>query len=887
MRTDKTYCPFAEVVVFSPAKASEKRPAFTYDVPEELRDRLKVGSLVVVPFGKRRIYGVVVALSLKSPVQETRPVESLVDPQPVLSPRHIALARWMRDEYLASMYECLGLMLPPGMVGHTDLRIALAGEVPEGAANTDAQSQLLALLQRRGPLRGTQLDAALRGVDWRAASEQLARRDVVTRESFLAPPRAQPKRVETVQLVPDVDEASALAGLTSDYYPPILELLHVEKRPVPVRRVYDETGCSRYHLNMLETRGLIVFSSQEVWRDPLDDDTFVATTPPPLTSDQQDVWEATQTAISRRGGPAHADRGTDPTDIHPDDGEIPSGSQSQVFLLHGVTGSGKTEIYLRAVDQVLQQGRKAIILVPEISLTPQTVARFAGRFSESRDMLHPQDGRQSVAVLHSSLTDGERYDTWRRARAGLIDVVVGPRSALFAPLSPLGLIVLDEEHDDSYKQEAPRPRYHARDTALRLAQLSDATAILGSATPSLTSYYRAQQGEFDLQEMPRRIMGHTRRIQELQARYHIPETRYQALGDESSGDEQYPQARYLPLPPVKIVDLRAELRAGNRSIFSRTLQQAMDEALDRGEQVILFLNRRGSATFVLCRDCGHVIRCPRCDVPLTYHSPRGRLICHHCNYREPQPQRCPECGGKRIRYFGLGTERVEKTVRRRWPDARLLRWDRDTARTHEAHTNILQRFAGGAADVLVGTQMITKGLDLPLVTVVGVISADTALNLPDFRSSERTFQLLTQVAGRAGRGLLGGRVVIQTYHPDHYAITAASEHDYEGFAKQELAFRREQGYPPYIRLVKLIYEDPNYSRARARARGLSATLRDALACDGLPVTNLLGPAPPFFARLRDRYRWQILLRHPNPPGFLSGIHIPDGWHIEIDPVSVL
>jgi primosomal protein N' (replication factor Y) len=664
--------------------------------------------------------------------------------------------------------------------------------------------------------------------------------------------------VNTVRLVSGVDEAAALAGLSSDYYPPILDLLHLENGPVAVRRVYAETGCRRYHLNKLEERGVIVFSSREVWRDPLDDDVFVATTPPPLTSDQQEVWRRIEGAIQQVSGSARA------------------------FLLHGVTGSGKTEIYLRAVAEVLRQGHKAIILVPEISLTPQTVARFAGRFPER------------VAVLHSALTDGERYDTWRRARADLVDVVVGPRSALFVPLSPLGLIVLDEEHDESYKQVAPRPRYHARDTALQLARLSGATVILGSATPSLTSYHRAEQGGLKLQTMPRRIMGHARHLQELQARYDVPDSRYRVLEDderhrEVSGSEDGPhlQARYLALPPVQIVDLRAELRAGNRSIFSRVLQRAIAEALNRGEQVILFLNRRGTATFVLCRDCGHVVRCPRCDVPLTYHSPRARLICHHCNYREPQPRRCPQCGGKRIRYFGVGTERVEDAVRERWPDARLLRWDRDTAQTHEAHSTILRRFAGGAADVLVGTQMITKGLDLPLVTVVGVISADTALNLPDFRSSERTFQLLTQVAGRAGRGLLGGRVVVQTYHPSHYAVVAASEHDYHGFAEQELTFRREQGYPPYTRLAKLIYEDTDRARAQARARDLSATLRRALAGEGLPVTDLLGPAPPFFARLRKRYRWQILLRHPDPPAFLRDIHIPLGWHVEVDPVSVL
>jgi primosomal protein N' (replication factor Y) len=846
-----THQPFAEIVVLSPveaAAAGEAAPAFTYRVPEVLQGRLGEGSLVVVPFGQRRLYGVVATLAAESPVAQTRPIESLVDPEPVLQPAQIALARWLGREYLAPLHECLELMLPPGVVGYSDVTLTLVSEA--SARVTPAQRRLLALLQERGPLRGTQLDTALRGADWRAAAEQLVRRGVVARESFLAPPRARPKQVRTVQLVPSTDMEAALAGLRSAAYPAIVQFLRAEGGPVDVSWVYAETGCKRHHLNKLAERGLVAFDAEEVWRDPLAGQVFVPTAPPLLTADQQAVWDVIRPSISNLQPP-------------------PSNLQPPAFLLHGVTGSGKTEIYLRAVAEVLKRGRRALVLVPEISLTPQTVARFAARFP----------GR--VAVLHSALTKGERYDTWRRARAGLVDVVVGPRSALFSPLAPLGLIVLDEEHDESYKQEAPRPRYHARDAAVELARLTGVTLILGSATPSLESYYRAQRGAITLLEMPRRIMGHARRLHDLQARYRVPSTGYQPLRDGPA------EARYLPLPPVQVVDLRAELRAGNISIFSRALQRALDEALGRGEQAILFLNRRGSATFVLCRDCGYVARCPHCDTPLTYHGPRAHLICHHCNHREPQPDLCPRCGGKRIRYFGLGTERVEQAVRERWPSARLLRWDRDTARTHEAHASILQRFADGAADVLVGTQMIAKGLDLPLVTVVGVISADTALNLPDFRAGERTFQLLTQVAGRAGRGLLGGQVVLQTYYPDHYAIVAAAAHDYAGFAARELAFRREQGYPPYRRLVKLVYEDTSPSRAQAQAEALAKTLRDALARRGLPAADVVGPAPAFFGRLRGRYRWQLLLRFTDPAEFLHAVHISSGWRIDVDPTGVL
>jgi primosomal protein N' (replication factor Y) len=838
---------FAEVVVFSPAEPSVSgtvRPAFTYHLPDELRDQVTVGSLIVVPFGPRRLYGTVVALSGESPIPETRPVESLVDPDPVLTPAQIALARWLSHKYLAPLQRCLTLMLPPGVIGHADVEVELTEEIESRDARTEAQEHLITVLDSRGPLRGRQLDRVLPRRQWRAAASQLARRGLVITSPFLAPPRARPKQVHTVEWIArDADADTALVGLHSECYPAIVRFLRTEGGPVDVSWVYAETGCTRYHLNKLAERELVAFDTEEVWRDPLADETFVPDTPPALTSDQQAVWDIVQSAICN--------------------------PQPAVFLLHGVTGSGKTEIYLRSVAEVLARDQQAIVLVPEISLTPQTAHRFGARF-----------GRR-IAILHSALTAGERYDTWRRARAGLVDAVIGPRSAIFSPSSSLGLVVLDEEHDDSYKQDAPPPRYHARDVALELARLNSATVILGSATPSLESYHRARRGEFTLLEMPRRIMGHTRRLYDLQTRYRVPQIHYHALDDGPA------EARYIPLPPVQIVDLRAELRAGNRSIFSRALQRAMDEALGRGEQVILFLNRRGTATFVLCRDCGTVLRCPHCDTPLTYHSPRAHLICHHCNRREPQPERCPQCGSRRIRYFGLGTERVEQAIHQRWPDVRTLRWDRDTAHNHAAHATILHLFSSGLAHVLIGTQMIAKGLDLPLVTVVGIISADTALNLPDFRSGERTFQLLTQVAGRAGRGLLGGRVILQTYHPDHYAVVAAAAHDYAGFSAQELAFRREQGYPPYRRLAKLVYENTSPSRARAEAEALADTLRDTMAQWGLPTTDLIGPAPPFFARLRGRYRWQMLLRHPNPAELLRAIQIPPGWRVDVDPVSVL
>lgn len=827
---------FVRVVVLTPLGPTAE-PYFDYHLPENLEGRVEVGSLVQVPFGPRSLYGVVVKRPPAPAVAETRPVTALVDPRPVLLPVQIEVARWIADQTLSPLHECFLMMLPPGVVGLTDFRLELAGDLPPDAHLSPLERHLVGLLRRRGPLTGAQIDRAFPRSDGRAAADRLVRRKILTRTPVLAPPRARPLQVTTVRLLPGVD-ADVPKGLRSPVYRAVLDFLRAEGGPVDVSWVYAQTGCTRQHLNQLYRRGLVVFDREERWRDPLEGRVFLPTEPLPLTPDQQAAWD-----------------------------EIRTGS-SLCYLLYGVTGSGKTEIYLRAVGEVLARGRKAIVLVPEISLTPQTVARFAARFP----------GR--VTVLHSQMREGERYDVWRRARAGLVDVIIGPRSALFVPLTPLGLIIVDEEHDPSYKQ-ASRPAFHAREAALELARRTGATVILGSATPSLESYLRAQRGEFRLLVLGRRILGHQQRLSDLQTVYGVPRTRYQPLTDGSSW------ARYLDLPPVQVVDMRAELRAGNRSIFSRALQRSVDEALARGEQVILFLNRRGTATHTFCRSCGYVARCPRCDVPLTYHGPAERLVCHHCGHREPVPERCPRCDSPAIRPFGLGTAGLEEAVRERWPGPRVLRWDRDTACTAEAHWNILQVFSDGGAEVLVGTQMIAKGLDLPLVTVVGVISADTALNLPDFRAAERTFQLLEQVAGRAGRGLMGGRVVLQTYHPDHYAITAVERHDYLGFVQRELDFRREAGYPPYVRLARLVYRHTDPRRAEVAARDLGDRLRDALRRSGLPTTDLIGPVPCFFARLRGYYRWQIVLRHPDPPSFLRAVPIPRGWLVDVDPVDLL
>jgi primosomal protein N' (replication factor Y) len=620
----------------------------------------------------------------------------------------------------------------------------------------------------------------------------------------------------------------------------VLEMLRGTTGPVWVGGLYAQSGADLATLRALAARGLISLHAEDYER-PRQAGAEAAHI---LTPAQALAWEQ----ISQGMASARSVRA---------EGE----AEPFVALLHGVTGSGKTELYLRALDATLAVGLRAIVLVPEISLTAQTVRRFEARFP----------GR--VAVLHSQLSLGQRYAVWERVRLGQADVLIGPRSALFAPISRLGLIVIDEEEDEAYKQAEPipLPAYHARDVAQALGRLTGATVLMGSATPDLVTYRRATQGTIRLVELPERIAGD-----------HTPRPA-----------PTLPQGALLP--PVRIVDLRLELQAGNRGILSRALQEALQRSLAGGEQAILFLNRRGTATFVLCRDCGHVALCPRCSTPLTYHHPTPvtgvlrsayqGLVCHRCNHREPQPAQCPVCGGRRIRYFGLGTERVEEAVRRLHPGARLLRWDRDTA-TGPDHERFLQAFIDHRADVLIGTQMIAKGLDLPLVTLVGVISADTALHLPDYRAAERTFQLLTQVAGRAGRGLRGGQVIIQTYNPEHYAIQAAARHDYAGFYRQELENRRRLGYPPCRRLVALRFShaDPGVCRNEAQRVGkwlAAENLRLGIGAD------LIGPAPCFFSQVQGRSRWQIVVRAADPLPLLRGVALPRGWRVDVDPVSLL
>ncbi len=858
---------YAEVVVNLPVEGT-----FHYHVPPALDGVLRQGHLVEVSFGRQKAQGVVLCLTPHSPVPETKPVERLIDHRPVVSAQQLTVARWISAEYLAPLADSVRLFIPPGLSKRGDVVVIPLIDPEEIEPEGDTQARLLKLLARRGPMRGRQIAASLPRRNWRQAVDDLVDRGLALREPVLDPPSVQAKQVRVAELAiaPASVEAAIERTLNPDDLPAnrrppaqrrvrILRLLAEARAPLEVGRIYAAVdGSTLNDLRQLAADDLIALGEQEVFRDPLADRTFIPDNPPHLTPHQAAAWRTIEESLQGEGMP-------------------------RPILLHGVTGSGKTELYLRAVEEVIRQGRSAIILVPEIALTPQTVRRFGARFP----------GR--MGLIHSGLSVGERFDTWRRAHSGQFDVIIGPRSALFAPLHNLGLIVIDECHDDSYKQTPPipPPYYHAIPAAVELARQFEALVIMGSATPDVTRYTRAvppgmgTPDHYTLLELPARIMGHREAIEAQAVYYRLGETRYRHRPDDPD------EAVMIDLPPVQVVDMRQELRAGNRSIFSRALQGSLQEVLDRGEQAILFLNRRGTATYVFCRACGHVLECPRCEIPLTWHARRGErnghglLVCHHCNHRAEHPQACPECGSDQVKFFGGGTERVEEEVRRAFSGAQPVRWDRDTTTTRGSHDALLQQFIDREANVLIGTQMVAKGLDLPLVTLVGVISADTALYLPDYRAGERTFQLLTQVAGRAGRGLLGGRVILQTYAPGHYAIRAAAEHDYHAFYERERQYRAELGYPPFSRLVRLEIRATSAAQAQAEAERLHAVLSNRIAEERRVETSLVGPAPCFHPRLDNLHRWHVIVRGPDPASLVAELRSTEDLYIDVDPVSLL
>ncbi len=810
---------FAEVCVNSPVA---QRRTFSYAIPPGLS--IDVGQAVLVPFGARLLQGIVLELSDYPAVEETKEVAGTIEPRPVLSPAYVSLARWISEYYLSPLFDAVALMLPPGFERKT-LTFLSTVSISDGfdpSSITLEQRHALELIRGQGRVSQSELEKMLGKTKARTIASQLVRRGLAVRNYELEPIKVKSKEELYLSLAVDAPEAqrqvTGLYGRGAKKQAALLDFLSRQSKPVSLSEAGRSAGCDRATAATLVSKGLATIQHLKVRRDPLAYENVSRSYPLNLTGAQESAFESIQSGLQ----------------------EVATG-QSAVFLLHGVTGSGKTEVYLQALAEAVRLGKRGIVLVPEIALTPQTIERFASRFPDK------------VAVLHSKLSLGEQFDEWQRIRGGEVDVVIGPRSAVFAPQPELGLIVIDEEHEWTYKQQDKTPRYHTRDVAIKLAELTGAVVVLGSATPDVETFYRAQKGDYHLLQLPERVTPR-----------------------EGS-----------PLPQVRVVDLREELKAGNRSMFSCPLSQSVAKAVAGGEQVILFLNRRGAATFVQCRDCGFVLRCKRCEVTLTYHLAEDILVCHQCNYRMPVPQVCPRCLSRRIKFLGAGTQKLEQEASHTFSEARLLRWDSDVTRGKYAHKEILDRFRAHQADVLIGTQMVTKGLDLPQVTLVGVINADVGLNLPDFRAGERAFQLLSQVAGRAGRGPLGGQVIIQTYSPEHYAIRAAARHDYSLLYDKEIAYRWELHNPPFSRLASLVYSHTNEALCQREAQRMKRLLVEERDSRGIADLNVLGPAPAFVHRLRGRFRWQLLVRGSDPSAFLSQVLIPEGWAVDIDPVGLV
>lgn len=782
-----------------------------YQAPENLRDSLKVGKRVLVPLGKRRITGYVLGFPGESKIEGIKDVLDVLDDLPLFSEDELEFYRWVSNYYLSPLGEVIKTALPKGINVETLQTLSLTEKgvnflassndsspaYPAGDVVPNGAYRILKELSGKGGITLRHFIKKLAGRNPYSLLFKLRDKGLINVEFKETGKRVSPKTERFIRYKGNnlsVENLASAINTLEKRGPKQAGILRFvrDKGKVSFRMLKEEFGDPYVSVKKLQDKGLVSISREEVYRDPFQEGDCDRDSPPELTRRQQEVLNRVREGIgSGRFFP---------------------------FLLYGITGSGKTEIYLRSIDRVLQLGKEAIVLVPEISLTPQLVSRFRSRFGNN------------IALLHSGLSEGERYDEWRRIKKGKVKIAIGVRSAVFTPFENLGIIIVDEEHETSYKQEE-RLRYSARDMAIVRGKLASAVVILGSATPSLESYYNSQRGKLILLSLPKRIENR-------------------------------------PLPLVEVVDMRKEVKHSSYGglVFSKRLKEAIKETLAKNEQVLLFLNRRGFATFVICEKCGFTVKCPNCSVSLVHHLRGGALHCHYCNYSRQMPDLCPECREARIQSFGLGTEGVEKEAKRLFTYASVARMDRDTTTRKNSHHRILRSLEKGEIDILIGTQMIAKGHDLPKVTLVGVVSADTSLGLPDFRASERTFQLLTQVAGRAGRRELAGRVIVQTLNPEHYSIQKARFHDFVGFYEEEIDFRKELNYPPFSRLINFKIMGNSRRRTGEHAEELGGIGKDLLERDKdyQKYIEILGPVTAPLEKLRGKYRWQMLVKGQKP-----------------------
>ncbi|MDI6828605.1 MAG: primosomal protein N', partial [Armatimonadota bacterium] len=768
---------YANVIV----DAAGLRQAFTYGVPPELGNAVHAGACVAVQFGGKEHVGYVLSLVEEPPgdVAEFKDIIAVIPNACSLTPSLLDIVSWMADYYVTSLSRAVRAIVPEAMSATITTTVKLV-DASKASTLSPRQLKIIETLESMGGEADYDILKARSRVDgFATVLRQLAKKGDVEILRTLDFPKAKPRIVRGVKSAGEV-ELDALRRAPKQAA--IIKELEQAGSPIRQSELLRRVQSTTSPIKSLVKKGIVEKVDICVYRKPFIDVGEPKRTFLDLTSRQQAALDV-----------------------------IVSGLRSNMphtTLLFGVTASGKTEVYLQSIQKALEQGKTAIALMPEIALTAHLLETYRARFGDE------------VAILHSHLSIGERYDEWRRIEGGDAKVVIGARSAIFAPVRDLGIIVVDEEHEPSYKQEREL-RYNARTIAEELARRASASVVLGSATPAVETFYRAKSGEISLAVLPNRIDSRA-------------------------------------LPNVIIVDQRTEFGQGRLQIFSNRLREAIAERLGKREQVILFVNRRGYASFILCRSCGYIPRCPNCAVSFTYHIGPRILRCHHCNASQRAPSVCPNCGGHHIRQFGIGTERVEEEVRRVFPNASVIRMDRDTTSAKGAHFKLLNAFSKGEADILVGTQIVAKGLDFPNVTLVGVVSADTALHLPDFRSAERTFQLLTQVSGRAGRGDIPGEVIIQSFSPEHYAIQAASTQDYVSFYEQEIENRRELSYPPFSRLINVISADPIEESAEGNIRQFASEIASEISSDEVEI---LGPAPAPLAKLKGLYRWHVVIRY--------------------------
>lgn len=781
---------------------------FTYLVPSELQPQATLGSRVLVPFGRKLLTGIIVGFPATSPGKQLKPIRDVLDAAPSVSPEMLSLCRWIAEYYLAPIGEVLKAAVPFGFLGYGKRVVHLLVQNPESALaetkrSAPKQHRILQILREHGDLTVSQLQKKTNVKSIYAVLNELARKGWVEVEEKLETRSIKPKYEKLASLTPQARQRGSSITLTPKQTL-VVEKLAESTAPVPIKQLVKATGVSTSTLSTLVKKGLVEISVREVIRSSTSDGLEPTEQPPSfeLNRHQQQALHEISQALQK--------------------------GQYTTFLLHGVTGSGKTQVYIEAIRQVLSAEKTALVLVPEIALTPQIVRRFKAHFGDK------------VAVMHSQMSVGERYDAWRLTYRGDVRIVIGPRSAVFAPLSNIGLIVVDEEHEASYKQFDASPRYHARDVAIVRARQNNAVVVLGSATPSAESYYNALSGKYRLLEMPERVdQAKLPRI-EIVDMILERKRRYEEIKKEV-------QEKKIEFPK-RLPD----------SSISKLLHDEIQKRIDKNEGVILLQNRRGFSHVVECFDCGYVEKCDNCEVTLTYHLTKKHLRCHYCGFVKKPPDICPNCQGIEIRFHAFGTQQVQQELQELFPNRSILRMDLDTTARKGAHDRILSQFGRGEADILLGTQMVAKGLDFPRVTLVGVISADTQMLLPDFRSSERTFQLLTQVAGRSGRAQLAGEVIIQTMQPQHYSLKHVVSHDFLGFYKEELAYRKELDYPPFSRIVLIEFRGERENDVHHHAKKFAEFIeRQGIA----PHSILLGPADAAIPKIRNQFRKHLIIKN--------------------------